>query len=204
MESKQNNNPMEALVKQNKNELKKYLEDMSGIVKEAIVEDVELVRSDFEKYFLPMITMQVEPNEENMKRFINNILAVTESYFLGIKVIDDVTKEELFLLPPLMLDLDLNDPMMRNISFFKLLNMYKSIEENSGSEARAFLGKTLPALASQAFKPDPEKTKRYMEGLLKLYKFYGLLDEKGQPLENTQNGNREYEDNIGEFLDYDD
>jgi hypothetical protein len=170
----ENTNALETAKRLNQQAIIRHLEKSLSIVEELLEEeDVELIESDFKKYFLPVISKEVEPNEENIQRFLHNLYNATGSYYRGLKIVDDNTREELFVFPPIMLEVDDDSPIAKNINYFKLITMYKTIAETNTSEADNLI-KGLAASADSFIKPDKEKLKKDANGVMKMLQRYNL------------------------------
>jgi len=199
----ENQNALLKLKEMQERSIIEYLEEASNIVSEVLkYEDEPLVESDFIKYFLPLLKGDIEPNEENIKTYIENMYNATGSYYRGIKVIDDKTKEELFVLPPIMLDIDPDSIVAKNVDYYKMVNMFKQISDNNPFEAEKFLGKATEGIA-KATKPDEEQLKKYLDGVVKMFKRYNINFESNEKSKNKETLKQtEPEDSISDFLDY--
>lgn len=193
-------NALRKLAEQTKKITKEELQERSNMLK-PLFEDVdeEIRESSFIKYFLPLIAKAVPVNEENIQRFIKNIKIVTGSPHRGLKVIDDNTGEELFRLPPILLSLDSGEGLLETFSFSTLIRKQLLAEENPLSTLNNEVKKAMSFIESLS-KPDREQLNRYLNGIIAMYKRYGLADVNVSV--KTENNNRQLED-IGDLLDLD-
>jgi hypothetical protein len=114
-------------------------------------------------------------------------------------VIDDNTGEELFRLPPILLSLDSGEGLLETFSFSTLIRKQLLAEENPLSTLNNEVKKAMSFIESLS-KPDREQLNRYLNGIIAMYKRYGLADVNVSV--KTENNNRQLED-IGDLLDLD-
>jgi len=187
-----------------KNQHLKGLEELANEIKQLNVDDEEVLESDFKTFFLPIIDGSVKATDENLEIFLRNIYRVTNSFTRGIKVVDDKTKEELFRLPPIMIDVDDGEEVLKNVSFFRIINAINAAKDNIAARmngAEKALLKT-----GKLIKPDDEKLKMYAESLLKMQERYNIKItdvEIPNKEEKTKEITDNKDDDLNEVFDYD-
>ena len=197
-------NKLEKIANKIKEENYKHLEEYSKEVE--IISNIEpavIKEEDFKKYFLPFIAnlLSKEDITENFERFKHNILSLTNSLYLPLKVIDE-NNNTLFILPPVLLQPDLDDNIIRDeLNLSKVFLKFKAMEKTNHRLADELLVNNNTAL-SKLVVPNKD-TKEFFQGeFYKIYKYYNLEqfiteDSEEENIESKQT------DDISDIFDYD-
>jgi hypothetical protein len=163
------------------------LEHSACVAELNIMETVNVKEKDFKTYFLPIFKKEIELNEENINRFINNIYILTNSYNKPIQIIDDRNGKPLFRLPPLALDVKDND-LLKNINYTNLINMYNVMNDSGNTTmANSKLAGLTNALG-EIVQPDDQMISSYNEDIIFMYNRYNIKyqkDNNGNTITNT-------------------
>jgi len=174
-------------------ELKEITKDISKLVPEP----VKIDRQTFEKYLLPYLLMEVERNDENNFIFQYNFLKLTNgSYHREIVVIDE-NGEVMFLLPPLVLDVELKED---RISISTVIKKFYNLFENHYHGVEKELVKDLNEVV-KSLKLDEDVYAKYIVEFNKVFSYYkdrflkaykkrlGIEDEEDDDKNENKNNN---------------
>ena len=152
-----------------------------------VVDPVNVKEKDFKIYFLPVFKKEVQINEDNINRFINNIYILTKSYNKPLNIVDDKTGSILFRLPPITLD-PKEDGLLKSINYTNLIYMYNVMNDSgNGAMANNKLAGLTNALG-KIIKPSDQTISSYNDDIKFMYDRYNISykkDENGEPIENT-------------------
>jgi len=163
----------------------KYLESIMDDIKELDKKPVVIKESVFKEFFLPYIDGTIPVSKESIAAFTHNMLQLTNSYFIPIQVVDDITGEELFMLPPYMYELKESD-LVKYLNYNKLIQEYNALKASVAQRADNILEARLKEI-EKILQPDDSNKTLYMENILKIYKRYGLLDKDNKEVNNNLN-----------------
>lgn len=193
-------NPLEKLAAIKNNDYIEYLKEKVEDIK--ALEDDEwatLEKADFEKYILPFLIGKVERNEQNISAFLTNVLTVTDSYYRGIKIVDN--GKPFLYYPPLLLNIKHDSELLENVAFSRIVKEYKSLIGDPFGRDETFLSGIKAGLES-VIEPDYEKVKDYLEKLKELYEYYGITTNyKNKP--DAKKIEQQADDDLGDLIDYD-
>lgn len=159
-----------------KEEAKSHLEKVTGELTPLVDVKTTIKETDFLRYLFPLLKGDLEFNEDNMERFTHNILALTNSLYVPIDVIEDNSSKHLFTLPPIMLQVgDMGS--MNEISLSKVMNKFKSLQDSNSLMADDYLKESINSLKN-IIKPDNESIEKYIIEFYKIYKRYNLLPKE--------------------------
>lgn len=149
-------------------ELKEFLEN-SEKIKNITKAETKISKQEFEIYILPFILGEVERNEANINIFIENLKDLAGGYRRELVVLDDDNKTELFRLPPLIADSDienLKDKKLRNT-----IIAHKEIAESNPIAADKKL-RSLANIILKGLNPSHEDIEKLHSELNKIYNYY--------------------------------
>ena len=174
-------NKLEELQKDMKNEELKDIAKASEKLGPLLDTACSIYERDFVKYFLPIISKEVEPTEDNFTRFTHNVLTLTSSLYVPIQVTrDDDKSKVLFTLPPIMLPID-EASVVSSIDFSAIMNKFQTLEAQSSKAADGYLRTTIKEL-NKIIKPNDNLKDKYLVDFFKIYYRYNLIDSTTEEL----------------------
>ena len=136
-------NELEQLVELQKTEETNYILENMASLKNITKENKKLPLIDFEKYLLPYYLGEVDKTDANTAVFTANYLEITDSYHIGIDVIDTDGSVK-YSLPPLIGDTGIDK--LDNIAFATLVDKINLYLETSPLKANQILEKVSEAV----------------------------------------------------------
>ena len=180
-----------------RNEEWEELEGISEDISKLLPEPAKTDRQTFEKYLLPYLLMEVERDDNNSFIFQYNFLKLTNgSYHREVVVIDE-NGEIMFLLPPLILDVELKE---NRISISTVIRKFYNLFENHYYGVEKELVRDLNEVI-KSLKLDEDIYAKYIVEFNKIFSYYkdrflraykkrlGIEDEENTDENESKNNN---------------